>query len=384
MSLPQELLDLVINNICNIPSLKTCSLACTAFRYSSQSRLFSRVTLPWLKRGTTTTKCCLFYRLVTESPHIQPYVRTLVIMDRDIHITPSRRFRTEWLLDDTTLPLLLPLLRNLESFHMHAWLSWDLVLESKKNPPLTSAISTALASPNIRSIHFRGIDIPPSCIAQSPGLQDLLLNDLEIIDTATVVAPDLRIRRLGLSPQALDWFSRIDCPFDTRHLPKIRVCPRHYLPQASALQALLTKAAKSLLELEYLPFRLNNIPHHLDLGNLSSLQHLRVWITWRPITVGHIRWLAGVLDSLPPNSSIQHINIHLGQTEPIELAGELRDAFAVLDASLTRPALLAVQVTIYLAPAMGFDGFLPVLASSGRLRIDNSAMSFDSLRYADL
>jgi hypothetical protein len=118
-------------------------------------------------------------------------------MDRDIYITPSRRFRTEWLLDDTTLPLLLPLLRNLESFHMHAWLSWDLVLESKKNTPLTSAISTALASPNIRSIHFRGIDIPPSCIAQSPGLQDLLLNDLEIIDTATVVAPTSVSAALG-------------------------------------------------------------------------------------------------------------------------------------------------------------------------------------------
>ncbi|KAF8214985.1 hypothetical protein K438DRAFT_1749089 [Mycena galopus ATCC 62051] len=395
MSLPPELFELIIDHPDgDILALKMCALACAAFRQRSQSHIFGRITAllppPSNAPSTYETLCSLFHRLVLQSPHIQHHVRTLVIMDRHMYSTPGRRYTTDWMLDEPTLPLLLLLLPNLEGFHLHSRENWEHVLD--ENPTLASAILTALASPNIKSIHFRGMqNLPLACITQSTGLRNLLLNDLDIDHEPNpiIVQPKVRLCRLGLSPWTLTRFARADCPFDMTHLLKLRVCPQGHIDQYAALKTLLNAASHSLLEFEYLPFlSIEDVVPELDLGNFPSLQRLVV----RPVCggivpehpVGPLLWLAHALDSLPQNSAIAHIVLELEIWWKLPSEGELACiwAWATLDASLTRPALHAATLTIF--TELNLNGILPFFAASGRMRIEDPPFIGDCLRYSDL
>ncbi|KAJ7617517.1 hypothetical protein DFH06DRAFT_103824 [Mycena polygramma] len=402
MSLPQELFDAIIDNLYgDIFSLKMCSLVSSAFCRSSQPHIFRRVTLePWpmarkptnSSRSTRSTMCFLFYQLITSSPHILLYVRILVIMDRPMLSTPGRVRPKSWILDEPTLPTLLALLPNLESLHLHARLGWEDL--GDENPVLAAAILDALASPKIRSIHFRDMEFPSSCITQSPGATDILLNNNSILtDQTDSLVPKIPIRRLGLSPWTLAWFARDSCPFDITHLSKLRASPQHNVAQYASLQTLLNEASDSLLEFEYFPFlTIGDEPpyHHLDLSQLSSLRCFVAWVALGRF-VGHpfaqALWLVRALDSLPPDSSIEHIVIYLPDWPVYESIS--KTDWATLDTSLTRLSLRAARVTIIKHAKLNLDRLLPVLASTGRMQADNEASgfsfnTFDLLRYADL
>jgi hypothetical protein len=156
------------------------------------------------------------------------------------------------MLDEPTLPLLLQMLPNIVDFHLHARINWGMLLQN--SPSLAWAILTALTSPKIESLHFRGMDIPSYCLSRSPGLKHILLNDLTINEeTNSAVAPKVFISHLRLTLWTLNWFARPDCPFDIKHLLKLRACPQHDTAQYTALQTLLNAASNSLLEFEYLP-----------------------------------------------------------------------------------------------------------------------------------
>jgi hypothetical protein len=163
------------------------------------------------------------------------------------------------MLDEPTLPLLLQMLPNIVGFHLHARISWGILLQN--SPSLAWAILTTLTSPKIESLHFRGMDIPSYCLSHSPGLKHILLNDLTINEeTNSAVAPKVFISHLGLSLWTLNWFARPDCPFVIKHLLKLRACPQHDTAQYTALQTLLNAASSSLLEFEYLPFLTGTSP----------------------------------------------------------------------------------------------------------------------------
>ncbi|KAJ6508321.1 hypothetical protein C8R45DRAFT_967044 [Mycena sanguinolenta] len=393
--LPQELLDLIIDNIDDIVILRACSLVCSAFRQSIQPRIFRRVTLlpPRSRASTERTMCSLFYRLVTHSPHILLYVRTLVIMDRNIYFHPGVAEPKEWMLEEPTLPLLFRWLSNLESLHIHASFRWSELVDGK--PALSAAILSTLASPNIKSIFFRGIgDLPMSSVTQSPGLEDLFLNNRDLTDEPSPVIspPKIRLHRLGLGAWTLVRFARADCPFDVTRLQKLRVCPqqmgqRSHLAQYSALQTLLDAASESLLEFEYLPFpNIYDAPHpDLDLEKLSSLRRFVVWVVLgkvRSQRFAPLLWLPRALDSFTANSALEHIDIHLEQwtrTVPDTID---EPVWATLDASLTRPELSAAVVTIF--TSLDLTMMLPRLLSSGRMHIEHTEPCFGSVRYADL
>ncbi|KAJ7486233.1 hypothetical protein B0H11DRAFT_1143304 [Mycena galericulata] len=395
MSFPQEILELILDDLDaagDFSSLKTCSLVCASLCHPTQSRIFKRITLqPWftsLRKANTMS--VLFHRLLTESPHIRSYVRILVIQDREFYSTPGRKRVLPWVLDEATLPLLIPMLTHLEAFDLHARFNW---LAVEDNPSLSSAIWKALASRKIESIHFRGVDILSSCISRSPGLKTLLLNDLTFGDGLTsiedrlanlAVVPRLQLRSVGLCPWSLHWAAGANCPFDWTHLLKLRASPQRRSHQYVALQALLNAASASLLEFEHLPFitSFDVVPpdHVLDLRRLSSLRSLLVSVKLHGDAgdpFAEALWLIRVLDTLPTDTAIQRIVIHL------EFLGVSPNSFSwdALDASLMSLRLQAAKVTIF--TDSDFDGQLPLLESARRLRIDK-APTFDSFRYADL
>ncbi|KAF7348241.1 hypothetical protein MSAN_01777700 [Mycena sanguinolenta] len=347
-----------------------------------QPRIFRCVTLlpPRSEAPGSSEKtiCFLFHHIVTQSHHIQRYVRTLVIMDRNLHFMPGRREPKEWMLEEPTLPLLFRLLSNLESLHIHARFRWSELLDG--NPALSAAILSTLASPKIKSIFFRGIgDLPLSSTTQSPGLEDLLLNNRDLKDEPTPVIPPpkIRLHRLGLGAWTLIRFARADCPFDITHLRKLRVCPQH-----------MDAASESLLEFEYLPFpNIYDAPPHpdLNLGKLSSLRRFVIWVVLGKVRAQRfapLLWLPRALDSFTADSALQYIDIHLDEWSRIVYCTADEPVWATLDASLTRPELSTAIVTIF--TSMDLNMRLPRLVSSGRMRVDNTGPSFGSVRYADL
>ncbi|KAJ6508319.1 hypothetical protein C8R45DRAFT_967042 [Mycena sanguinolenta] len=390
LSFPLELCDLIIQYIDDdVDTLKTCSLVSAAFCQFVQPRIFSRVTLLPPRHARGRNVCSLFHCLVTQSPHIQPYVRTLVILDIN---APAGR-KQPMILEEPTLPPLLQMLPKLEGLHIHARIQWSHLEE--KNAALAAAILTALSSSDIKSIYFLGTNgLPITYITQSPRLKDLLLNHLELTDGLNPVMalpgstppPKICLRRLGLGPGTLVPFAT-DYRFDMTCLRKLRVSPTHHISQHAALQTLLDRASQSLLEFECLPFpTADEEPHDrdMDLSKLSSLRRLVVWVVsgiYRLQPFAPFLWLTHALDSLTADSALEHIVIHLDPWYDVVPTID-EPAWTTLDASLTRPELNAAIVTIF--TSLDLEMVLPRLSSSGRMRIDNTKRSFDSLRYSDL
>ncbi|KAJ7741332.1 hypothetical protein B0H16DRAFT_1890516 [Mycena metata] len=382
MALPQELVDAVIDNLAgDVPALNALSLVCSSFRTSSQAHIFRRITLRSQTSGMKNTSCALFHRLVSQSPHILLHVRTLVILDRTTLGIASPK---SWIMDEPTLPPLLRMLVHLEGFHLHSRHNWREV--RRGSPSLESAILALLASPKMKSIHFRGMAIPSSCVLQSPGLRKLLLNDLDFSDNVTApTSSKIPIHYLGVSPWMLPLFASASSPFDTQHLLKLQACPQHDTAQYTALQTILNTASGSLLELEYLPFLTigDEPPHHpLDLGHLSSLNFLVVWIglgEYRAQPFAQLIWLCHVLDSLP-GGSILGITIHLEDWLDVPIR---EFDWGIFDAALMRPELSSARATVF-TKFDSLDVLPPTFNTTGRMLIDHGTLGFHELRYADL
>ncbi|KAJ7439201.1 hypothetical protein FB451DRAFT_1447215 [Mycena latifolia] len=232
LKLSQELVDLIIDDLDadgdNV-ALKMCSLVCASFCHPSQARIFRRVTLePWVTNEKTMS--FLFHRMITQSPHITRHIRTLVIQDRALHTLPGVMGMRAWVIREPILPLLLQMLQNLERIHFHTQFRWSSLWS---NPSLQSAILDVLHSSKIVSVHFRGMDIPASCISQSPGLQRILLNDLTVLDDPDLNAVQSPIRSLGLSGNTLNWFTGIKCPIEMKGQGESAAVPLQ-LPQTAA------------------------------------------------------------------------------------------------------------------------------------------------------
>lgn len=81
-SLPQELVDKVIDNLPNdVESLRACSCVSSSFRRRSQQRIFARVTISPPKTDENVTPCQKFHKLLVSSPHLTPLIKSLEIVD---------------------------------------------------------------------------------------------------------------------------------------------------------------------------------------------------------------------------------------------------------------------------------------------------------------
>ncbi|KAJ7059218.1 hypothetical protein C8F01DRAFT_1254904 [Mycena amicta] len=106
MPLPQELIDLILDFVGDSQSLKSCALASSLLRGSSQKRLFTSLTLMPQSKGPEA-----FIQLVSHAPHIPHHVRVLTI---DEHPNPR------WITDGAVLfPAILAKFINLERLAIH-------------------------------------------------------------------------------------------------------------------------------------------------------------------------------------------------------------------------------------------------------------------------
>ncbi|KAJ7366247.1 hypothetical protein DFH08DRAFT_164606 [Mycena albidolilacea] len=84
MRIPQELVDLIMNNLHgDVPSHKSCTLAARTFVSSAQTWLFNKIEIlpPRRLEGSNSENSCQrFYKLLTSSPHLAPLVHELHIV----------------------------------------------------------------------------------------------------------------------------------------------------------------------------------------------------------------------------------------------------------------------------------------------------------------
>ncbi|KAJ6572302.1 hypothetical protein B0H19DRAFT_1256195 [Mycena capillaripes] len=181
MTLPQELVDIVVDNLHDdLPSLNSCSLAARTFVASARIHIFRKAEiLPPPKPRPSQTPCQKFHKLLTSSPHIAPLVEELsVVLGSERHVS--------WITTCRTLPLVLSLL-NLKRISLTAngWKNaGDFNMDwAKMGRQLKSALVNVFSSPRLEAVHLRGIGVESprlllSLFSQATSLKQLALSRL--------------------------------------------------------------------------------------------------------------------------------------------------------------------------------------------------------------
>ncbi|KAJ7615009.1 hypothetical protein FB45DRAFT_936600, partial [Roridomyces roridus] len=174
MPLPQELVDLVVQNIADDKeSLRSCSLAERPFVRPTQVHLFKKIEiLPPTPDKSGPNPCQKFQKTIASSPHLATLVHELRIVlvgsetsfaiDAEGSYTSERR--PTWVMSGRTLALVLPALIRLKRISIveESPLSWNAVGQFTMNwdkfgRSLKSALTVIFSSPHLESVHIRGL-----------------------------------------------------------------------------------------------------------------------------------------------------------------------------------------------------------------------------------
>ncbi|KAJ7607568.1 hypothetical protein FB45DRAFT_947927 [Roridomyces roridus] len=174
MLLPQELVDLVVQNIADDKeSLRSCSLAARPFVRPTQVHLFKKIEiLPPTPHKSGDNPCQKFQKTIASSPHLATLVHELRIVlvgsetsfaiDAEGSYTSERR--PTWIMSGRTLALVLPALIRIKRISIieDSPLSWNADGQFTMNwhklgRSLRSALTAVFSSPHLESVHIRGL-----------------------------------------------------------------------------------------------------------------------------------------------------------------------------------------------------------------------------------
>ena len=203
MALPQDVFNLVIDELGRLPddkTLRVCSMTCSSFRCPSQSHIFRRVDL-----GRRTPRKKYFHRfasLVFETPRIGTYVRDLRIEDdwgRDF----VNGVVITWIAHSEHLVRLLPMLPRLTSFTLKfnsGFAPWNLFTKDVR-----TAIINTLRSPGVVSVSLSHLQaFPPSILSSLVRLKHLQLSAIKLDrtspqDEASNIDPEVLLTSLDFA-----------------------------------------------------------------------------------------------------------------------------------------------------------------------------------------
>ncbi|KAJ7451956.1 hypothetical protein FB451DRAFT_698579 [Mycena latifolia] len=163
---PQELIDRVIEENRDTPTLRSCALVCRSFLRASQVCIFSHVELVTQSKPSPSRP---LYLALQHSPHLCQYVSSLKIV---IGAGIASRLVTL----DPTLVAILGMLHALTSFDFE---KRDGPFQRGAIPvEVQSAICDLCARSQLQTVRLRGLDVQMSeftALVASPALRDLLL-----------------------------------------------------------------------------------------------------------------------------------------------------------------------------------------------------------------
>jgi hypothetical protein len=172
---PYEIFYLIIEEVEDKLTLKSCALVCRSFVEPSQKNIFRVIDLGD-RCITGEVYYRRFYRLISTHPHIANYVRDFRLVDSYVW---DRKSDWQWLVKEPTLPLTFQLLPRLQAFSLifttgaPAWNSFASHVQA--------AIFKLLTRRTISSLSLRRIHgVPASLLVQFTRIKHLELYEVEM------------------------------------------------------------------------------------------------------------------------------------------------------------------------------------------------------------
>ena len=259
-TLPSELMEAIIDEVGlkgDITTLKQCALVSKNFVYQAQKYLFHTIDLD--RRLPRKKYYQRFHRLLSASPHIGEYVRSLHLGDggeEDFGVDDS------WITTTKTLPATLRLLPRVEAFS----LTFNTDLTSWKNLPadLRSAIAAIFRLPTLKNVALEFITrFPPQLLMALGQVRTLSLSCVEV-DALGAVAVDkeilagwtMRLENLflrGTSPATIKVIAAALAGAKEPTLKRLALTPTFEDGFADTASELITRSGEELETFEWLP-----------------------------------------------------------------------------------------------------------------------------------
>ncbi|KAF8149132.1 hypothetical protein B0H34DRAFT_196431 [Crassisporium funariophilum] len=305
--IPQEVVDKILGYLWqDLPSLKTASLTCQSFALPCQRQLFSTIEIG--RRFEHHHPSAQLLRLVTSSPHVAEYVRSLIVEENHT---------------DVYLPQCLPFFHHLRLIHL------NLVGVCQLPSPLMSALAHILQSPSLEFVEFKSFLITslysgtsfkhlslwnPPYVLKAPDPTSLNTSRRNALESLVIFNPyDLqntvdtilcsatidisKLRRLHINLYVADIVAQ-----ENIHIQRIlSVC-------ADTLEEFLFRLPINRIR-SYQAISPSSFP--LDFGILKSLRRLHVIVDPRHQFPLSFPWLLAVLGTISPLNRIEEITITL-------------------------------------------------------------------------
>jgi hypothetical protein len=242
--IPPELVETIINFVSHRPTLKACTLTGPAFTIPAHRALFAEVTLsPPKSRCHKRTPAHRFLNLLTSSPHLVPFVHSLIVECEDsVEGQP-------WLYSDNHLQHIFPLLTKLTRVSINGRLQPDDDrISAKANlswTSLSSSLRTALVS-----------------LIRSGSVVDLELGGFSRIPVSSVIDSGSRLKKLSLLPLYL---------VDDTQVPMVDSEEGDEAPSPNRVHLEDIKIKQSAVALRRTADWLLSPTCHLDVGQLKRL-----------------------------------------------------------------------------------------------------------------
>lgn len=285
---PQELIDVIINQVDDRKTLEACSLVASSFVCPSQRLLFHTVDLDLAIRTPPRKKAyARFLRLLTLNPLLGTYVRSLRLGDG----LEGFGFSRSWISSAKNLPQLFQLLPGLEIFS----LTFNSDEKNWKSIPadIRSAFERLFYLPTLQAVSLEYIyEFPPQLLFKLMRLKQLSLSivDVDANDTNYYLAVsglrELHLR--GTPPSTIAAITR--CL--TRSSPTLRrlaITPTLEPGFCAAISELIIAAGSNITHFEWLPsIHFCTFFFPLSTHNLLSHHPLQLHRQSRSISPGYL------------------------------------------------------------------------------------------------
>ncbi|KAJ6579792.1 hypothetical protein B0H10DRAFT_906845 [Mycena sp. CBHHK59/15] len=320
--LPQELLDYIIEKLwTDLPTLSSCALVCRAFLPSSQAQFFSVIKLLPPTPSTKAPETRRLFQVLSEAPHLCPYVRNLHIHDGVSGDGVPHAFDSRWVALDTHLPRILQLLHNVQYLSFRAL---DHDFHWYRLPAeLRAAVCDLTERSRLRNLSLDNLGSFPdlkefSRLVASPVLQTLGLHNVVLPDLAEergrIVLGQVYLDSLRLAVRdealevAMNWLTQGASLSQLRTLSLVAPNSTSYIQRVTETCATSLETFQLALKGEPSGYSANSCS-----GPLASLRSLRVlrmtFLT--TVTNQHIPWITDLLHPSPTPSALSHLTFRI-------------------------------------------------------------------------
>ncbi|KIM36668.1 hypothetical protein M413DRAFT_449017 [Hebeloma cylindrosporum] len=430
--LPTEIYESILDELSDSPkTLCACALVCHLFAQRAQQLLFSSICL---KRPTKVYKPDLgirsyvwpsmrFLQIISSSPHLAGYVKSLIVSDQD-DLRKYYREELSWIRSDKAVHQILPRLDNLKELGLKGNIRGGRLNCRKWGDSLRAGILGRCSSESLVAINLVHVrNVPLSFLSLAPRLEKLELQSVlfvpefnhstagEVFDLQKVEgrSPTVRLQHLAVTWSSSDeWHTFYPWLVSLQSLTHIKTLDLHVnfedcLDEEAiqggmqAISNLLRRCSGTVETLRLLIpeyTRMANspsqaLPFQLDILAMPALRildlHCCIWSRRQCQAVSVSGTLSAPSAGRLPETALRTLSSIISQTLPLETCAGERDSIA------PRQRLDRLELTLLMDDfeedttpefeSIGWEEFITItgaLAGVGRLESEQEAMERDS------